>query len=82
MIPRLLLGDCLDILPELTPGSVGMVLVDMPYGNSAHRWDSPIDLDRWWALLKPVLRSGAAVIAHAQGLGRHAIAARRIYGGE
>jgi site-specific DNA-methyltransferase (adenine-specific) len=36
---RLLLGDCLDILPSLAAGSVDAVITDPPYGVTNHAWD-------------------------------------------
>ena len=36
------LGDCLDILPTLSDNSVDMLLVDLPYGTTACKWDSII----------------------------------------
>ena len=41
-------GDCLDLLPTLADNSVDMVLVDLPYGTTACKWDSIIPLDKLW----------------------------------
>lgn len=30
---RLILGDCLECMKEIAPGSVDMVLADIPYGE-------------------------------------------------
>ena len=43
-------GDCFDILPELK--NINMVLVDLPYGQTACAWDSVIDLKQMWVHLK------------------------------
>ena len=42
------LGDCLDILPTLPDDSIDMVMVDLPYGTTACKWDSIIPLDFLW----------------------------------
>ena len=39
-------GDCREILPELDP--VDLVLTDPPYGTTACKWDSVIDLEFMW----------------------------------
>jgi site-specific DNA-methyltransferase (adenine-specific) len=53
---ELFLGDCLDVLPTLDENSVDMVLVDLPYGQTACKWDSIIDLDEMWKQLKRVAK--------------------------
>ena len=41
-------GDCLNILPKLADNSVDMLLVDLPYGTTACKWDRVIPLDQLW----------------------------------
>ena len=41
-------GDCLELLPTITDNSVDMLLVDLPYGTTACKWDSVIPLDQLW----------------------------------
>lgn len=41
-------GDCFTIFPTLKTASVDMVLVDIPYGATAERWDVPLDLPKMW----------------------------------
>ena len=48
----LLNGDCLLIMPTLEANSVDMVLVDLPYGQTACKWDSEIDLVEMWFQIK------------------------------
>lgn len=62
---RLLHGDCLDLLPTLAAGSVDLVLADPPYGTTACRWDSVIDLARLWPLLRRVAKPNAAIVLFA-----------------
>lgn len=61
----LYLGDCLDLLPRIAPGSVAMVLADLPYGTTQNKWDSVIPLDRLWPLLKTATAANAAIILTA-----------------
>lgn len=52
----LLLGDCLDLMPTLPDNSVDMLFTDLPYGTTNCRWDTPIDLDRFWLEAKRLVR--------------------------
>ena len=45
-------SDCLKILEKLEDNSVDMVLVDLPYGQTHHKWDREIDLTKMWKELK------------------------------
>ena len=45
-------NDCFEILPEIKDGSVDLVVVDLPYAQTACKWDCMIDLDRMWKELK------------------------------
>jgi site-specific DNA-methyltransferase (adenine-specific) len=61
------LGDCLDILPTLADNSVDMVLVDLPYGTTACKWDSIIPLDKLWKQYNRICKKdGAMVFTAAQ----------------
>ena len=63
----LLLGDCLEILPTLADNSVDMVLVDLPYGTTACKWDSIIPLDKLWEQYNRICKKdGAMVFTAAQ----------------
>lgn len=60
-------GDCLDLLPTLADNSVDMVLVDLPYGTTACKWDSIIPLDKLWQQYNRVCKKdGAMVFTAAQ----------------
>ncbi len=41
-------GDCLEVMPLISDGSVDMVLADLPYGKTANDWDVLLDLDKLW----------------------------------
>ena len=46
---QLLRGDCLELLKDITPCSVDMILCDLPYGTTGSKWDSVIPSDQLWA---------------------------------
>ena len=37
-------ADCMDILPLIPDKSVQLILADLPYGTTANKWDSVLDL--------------------------------------
>lgn len=64
---RLILGDCLEVLPLLPAASVDMVLADLPYGTTACRWDAVIPFEALWREYRRVVKpSGALVLTAAQ----------------
>ena len=44
----LLHGDCLEELKGVDDDSVDLVFCDLPYGQTGCKWDTPIDLDKFW----------------------------------
>lgn len=55
-------GDCLEILPTLTDNSVDMLLVDLPYGTTACKWDSIIPLDKLWEQYNRICKEDGAMV--------------------
>ena len=55
-------GDCLDLMDALPDGSVDMVLCDLPYGTTACKWDSVIDLQKLWTQYERVIKDNGAVV--------------------
>jgi len=54
-------GDCLEKLKDIEPGSVDMVLADLPYGTTACKWDNIIPFEPLWAELHRVCKPNAAM---------------------
>ena len=44
-------GDCLEVMNNLDDNSVDMVFCDLPYGETNCKWDTPIDLEKFWIVL-------------------------------
>lgn len=55
-------GNCFDWLPEIPNNSVDLVLTDLPYGITACKWDTPIDLAEMWKQLNRVCKERAAMV--------------------
>ncbi len=58
-------GDCLDIMPLIPDNSIDMVLCDLPYGTTACKWDSIIDLDMLWEQYKRIIKDNGAIVLTA-----------------
>ncbi|MGE6118565.1 DNA-methyltransferase [Aeromonas salmonicida] len=63
--PRLIFGNCLDVLPSISNQSVDMVLADPPYGTTQCKWDSVIDIQAMWRELERVCKPNAAIVMTA-----------------
>jgi site-specific DNA-methyltransferase (adenine-specific) len=55
-------GDCLEKMQDIPDGSVDMVLTDPPYGTTACKWDSIIQLEPMWEHLKRVIKPNGAIV--------------------
>lgn len=55
-------GDCLDVMNDIEDNYIDLVLCDPPYGTTACRWDSVIDLDEMWLQLKRVAKPNAVFV--------------------
>ena len=62
---ELMQGDCLDRMKEIPDGSVDMVLADPPYGTTACKWDTVIDLPLMWEQLKRAIKPNGAIVMTA-----------------
>lgn len=61
----LYLGDCREILPTLPAASINAVIADLPYGTTANKWDTIIDLDGLWAEYLRLTGPVSAVVLNA-----------------
>jgi len=58
-------GDCLDIMPLIPDNSIDLILCDLPYGTTACKWDSIIDLDLLWKQYKRIIKDSGAIVLTA-----------------
>ena len=63
---KLLKGDCLEVMKDIPDGSVDAIITDPPYGTTACKWDSVIDLDLMWKELNRVIKPTGAIVLFAQ----------------
>ena len=62
---NLMQGDCLERMQEIPDGSINMVLTDPPYGTTACKWDTVIDLPQMWEQLKRITKPNGAIVMTA-----------------
>jgi len=55
-------ADCFDIFPQIPDNSIDLVLCDPPYGTTACKWDTVLDLDLMWEQLKRVTHDRTAIV--------------------
>ena len=64
---KLLQGDCLELMKDITDGSVDMILCDLPYGTTACKWDNIIPFKPLWERYSRIIKDhGAIVLFSAQ----------------
>ena len=62
---RLYQGDCLEVMKEIPDKSIDLVLTDPPYGTTACKWDTVIDLELMWEQLKRIIKPNGAIVLTA-----------------
>lgn len=55
-------GDCLDLMNDLSENSVDLLFADLPYSQTACKWDCLIDLKEFWRLANRVCKADAPMI--------------------
>ena len=58
-------GDCLELMRDIPNESIDMILCDLPYGTTACKWDSVIDLELLWNEYKRVIKDNGAIVLTA-----------------
>jgi hypothetical protein len=59
---RLIEGDCLKELVDISDHSADLILCDLPFGNSGYGWDHPIDLAALWQHFRRVIKPNNAIV--------------------
>lgn len=55
-------GDCLELMKEISDGSIDMILCDLPYGKTACEWDNVISFELLWREYMRILKAHGKVI--------------------
>ncbi|WAW14733.1 DNA-methyltransferase [Peptostreptococcus equinus] len=60
-------GDCLDLMNNIDDKSIDLIICDLPYGTTACRWDTIIDLEKLWIQYNRIIKDrGMIVLFSAQ----------------
>lgn len=61
---RLFKGDCLEVMDRLIAEGVKVdaIITDPPYGTTANKWDSVINLSEMWGRLNKLVKPNGAII--------------------
>ena len=58
-------GDCLIEMNKIADKSVDMILCDLPYGTTAHKWDSVIPYDELWKQYDRIIKDDGTIVLFA-----------------
>jgi len=68
-INEIYLGDCLELMPKhVEDKSIDMIFCDLPYGTTANKWDSVIDLDKLWEQYNRVIKPKGNIVLFGVGM--------------
>ena len=59
-------GDCLELMKEISDGSIDMILCDLPYGTTRNKWDSIIPLEELWSQYERIIKDNGCIALFAQ----------------
>lgn len=58
---NLMLGDCLELMKDISDKSIDMILCDLPYGTTNCKWDVRIPFEPLWEQYKRVITDNGAI---------------------
>jgi len=59
---KILNGDCLELMKDITSESVDMILCDLPYGTTSQKWDVIIPFDKLWQQYERIIKPNGAIV--------------------
>lgn len=59
---QLIKGECIEVMKTIQDNSIDAIITDPPYGTTACKWDSIIDLDLMWKELNRVIKPNGAIV--------------------
>jgi len=54
-------GDCLELMKDIPDKSMDAIICDLPYGTTACKWDSIIDLDLMWIEYNRIIKDNGVL---------------------
>ena len=66
MINTVILGDCLEVMKNITDKSIDMILCDLPYGTTPASWDTHINMFELWMNYERIIKDDGAIVLTSQ----------------
>ena len=54
--------NCFDVFPKIEDKSINLFVLDLPYGQTACKWDTVIDLEQMWKDIKRIMKPNALIV--------------------
>jgi len=54
--------DCFTVFPFIMDKSIDLFVLDLPYGQTACKWDTCIDLNKMWIEIKRMMKPNAVIL--------------------
>ena len=64
-VNKVYLGDCLEVMKDISDKSIDMILCDLPYGTTACKWDTIIPFEPLWEQYKRIIKDNGAIVLTA-----------------
>jgi site-specific DNA-methyltransferase (adenine-specific) len=55
-------GDCLELMKSIPDKSIDAIITDPPYGTTACKWDSVINLPLMWDRINKIIKPNGAIV--------------------
>ena len=62
---KLLKGDCLELMKNISDKSIDMILCDLPYGITKCKWDAIIPIEPLWEQYNRIIKDNGAIVLFA-----------------
>lgn len=56
------MGDCLELMKNISNYSIDMILCDLPYGTTQCKWDTIIPFDKLWEQYERIIKPNGAIV--------------------
>ena len=60
------LGDCLDVMSNITDKSINLIVTDLPYGQTKESWDCLIPYNKLWDSYRRIIKDDGAILLFGQ----------------